>query len=861
MKQDKFSLIATVFNEEATIKKFIESVLSQSKLPDEIIIVDGGSKDKTISEIQKISLASNKLKIKIIVKRGNRSVGRNEAVKHANGNIILCTDAGNTLDKNWVREISKPFNDIKVDVVAGYYKGAPQNIFQKCLVPYVLVMKDKVDKNNFLPATRSMAFRKLIWKKAGGFDENLSHNEDYVFANKLKVLGARIVFAGRAIVYWSPQKNLREAFVMFLRFAFGDAEAGIIRDKVLLIYARYIFFAYLIIITFLIKSFLLYLLIPILFFLYILWSINKNYKYVSDPKGFVVLPTLQIVSDIAVLLGTSLGIVKGLAKTNYLAIIKNNFILVGLILVYIISMLIVINSGIPNSSHPFNYQMDEWHQFQAVRTVLTLGTPNVTGSANGTMFNFFISGVMLVPFYLLKIINPFSIKSAVDSLFEQQKIFILLRLFTLFFGTLALIYLAKIAKLLKINQGLTVSLFIFTPVWLVLSNFFKYDIALTFWVTLSLYYLISYSRSPSRRNFIISSFTCGMALAVKVSAIPLLPMLVFAFFLFGSNFKKNYVDLFLGIIVYLFATIFFGIPDVVFGGRNMNDYLFSNVVSGPSELIRNYNLGNSLLNLTFLHKLPEIFGHVLYLITIISIICIAVILIRAFLNRDYFQLKLKGFLFLSFILFCISLIPLRITISANRAVVLLPFVAILTALVFRELFSVFKNKKFLAGGLCILLIMLFSVQVFESYLWVQLKISNLPEQASSVWIIKNIPAHSSIGLENVPIYQFEPDYILKEFYDRQYHPASSTNYNYHIINSMTKNLPQYIILSNVNYELKYLKQSPKNDLVKRIKLNNYSEIAYFPLEIPYYKYFDNYYDYPFVGVFAYPDGISVYEKK
>jgi hypothetical protein len=46
---------------------------------------------------------------------------------------------------------------------------------------------------------------------------------------------------------------------------------------------------------------------------YILWSINKNYKYVRNPLGFLYLPILQFTSDIAVLSGMSVGFINSLA--------------------------------------------------------------------------------------------------------------------------------------------------------------------------------------------------------------------------------------------------------------------------------------------------------------------------------------------------------------------------------------------------------------------------------------------------------------------------------------------------------------------------------------------------------------------
>lgn len=318
MKQAKLSLITTVFNEQNTIIRFLQSIFEQTKLPDEIIIVDGGSTDNTLSAISKFQFPKIKKvpNIKIIFKEGNRSIGRNEAIKNAKGEIILSSDAGNILDKHWVENIVKPFKDKKVDVVAGYYKGVSENTFQKSLIPYVLVMSDRVNVNEFLPATRSMAFKRSVWEKIGGFDEKLSHNEDYAFAKKIKSGGFKISFAKDAVVSWIPRNNLKEAFVMFFRFALGDAQARLFREKVAYIFLRYIFGIYLILLSVIMRSFILYLFDVFCILSYIGWSIWKNYKYVKNSKALVYLPLLQFTSDFAVILGTSLGLLQKISLKN-----------------------------------------------------------------------------------------------------------------------------------------------------------------------------------------------------------------------------------------------------------------------------------------------------------------------------------------------------------------------------------------------------------------------------------------------------------------------------------------------------------------------------------------------------------------
>jgi glycosyltransferase involved in cell wall biosynthesis len=306
----KISFITTVFNEEETIETFLDSVFEQTKMPDEIIIVDGGSRDATVKKIKDVRLKNkeNKVTFLVLTKKGNRAVGRNEAIRKATGDVIVCTDAGNIVDKEWVKNITKPFKDKKVDVVAGYYKAIAETTFQKCVVPYAFVMPDKVDPDIFLPATRSAAFTKEIWKKVGGFDERLTHNEDYAFAKSLQKIHAKIVFEKDAIVYWMPRTSLHSAYIMMLRFAYGDAQARIWRPKVIFLFARYVIGLFLLGFAIWVKSDVLLAVLLLLFILYLRWAIWKNYRYINELKAIYLLPLLQLTADWAVLKGTTLGL-------------------------------------------------------------------------------------------------------------------------------------------------------------------------------------------------------------------------------------------------------------------------------------------------------------------------------------------------------------------------------------------------------------------------------------------------------------------------------------------------------------------------------------------------------------------------
>lgn len=289
---EKITVVVTVLNEQSSVKELLTGLKRQNHKPSEVIIVDGGSIDKTVEIIKSYK------NVRLFRKIGNRSVGRNFGVSMSVSQIIAFTDAGCIPHVDWLGKLAEPFKNNLTDVVAGYYEGKAANTFEKSLIPYVLVMPDRIP-SEFLPATRSMAIRREAWNKSGGFDEKLSHNEDYAFAIKLKKLGMNFAFAREAVVTWLPRQNLKSAAWMFMRFAIGDAQSGILRSKVKLLAIRYYLFFFLCFVT----PWSMLLVVP-----YIVWAILKNFRYVKRIEALFWLPVLQITSDIMVLFGTIVGL-------------------------------------------------------------------------------------------------------------------------------------------------------------------------------------------------------------------------------------------------------------------------------------------------------------------------------------------------------------------------------------------------------------------------------------------------------------------------------------------------------------------------------------------------------------------------
>ncbi len=214
---EKISVITTVFNEEKNLKEFIDSVINQTKKPDEFVIVDGRSKDKTYELLKEYS---KKYKwIKNYQKKGNIAEGRNYAIQKSTGEIIFTADSSTRFEKNWIKKIMGGFKK-GGDVVFGKYFSKPKTLIEKFLISR-LPNWDKINPDTFLPSNRHTAFRKKVWEKVGKFPEHIKRADDNWLHEKAHKMGFKYIFVKDAEVCWLFDRN----FKSMLKLAFLDSKS------------------------------------------------------------------------------------------------------------------------------------------------------------------------------------------------------------------------------------------------------------------------------------------------------------------------------------------------------------------------------------------------------------------------------------------------------------------------------------------------------------------------------------------------------------------------------------------------------------------------------------------------------------
>ncbi|MFH1863919.1 MAG: glycosyltransferase, partial [bacterium] len=276
-----------------------------------------GSKDKTVEIIRHYQKKYGG--IKFMVEKGGIAHGRNTGIEVARHDIIATTDAGCVPHQDWLERITAPFKHANVGLVAGFYDMPVKTPMQKAVSVFLGIPAERYDPATFLPSTRSMAFKKHLWERVGGFNERLDKaGEDTQFFYNIVKTGTKIIRVGEARVDWKEFENIsfKEAMRKFFNYAKGDAKSKIWwhptkklmshNIKVVFIFIRYLFGLFL-----LFQSIMnppLFRLLEILVVLYIFWPIWKWRDVIYDLRTKLWLPVIQISSDFAVMSGFLYGL-------------------------------------------------------------------------------------------------------------------------------------------------------------------------------------------------------------------------------------------------------------------------------------------------------------------------------------------------------------------------------------------------------------------------------------------------------------------------------------------------------------------------------------------------------------------------
>jgi glycosyltransferase involved in cell wall biosynthesis len=231
------SLVTTVLNDRRGAEIFIVQMAAQTRRPDEIVIVDGGSNDGTWEYLQSLDAEMTRT-VNIVTHQEvgcNVARGRDLAIGRATGNLIVSTDVGCKWDSEWLEELVAPLEQDyagEVDVVIGSWAVRLEDAKSDwALVEFARRYPFRMEATpGSLGINRAIAYRREVWEKVGGYPQDLTlAADDVVFDMIIRQSKWGFRFAAAPIIrcYWERHKRLVQFGKEERRNFYGAAEAGI----------------------------------------------------------------------------------------------------------------------------------------------------------------------------------------------------------------------------------------------------------------------------------------------------------------------------------------------------------------------------------------------------------------------------------------------------------------------------------------------------------------------------------------------------------------------------------------------------------------------------------------------------------
>lgn len=219
---DKVTVITTCYNDAAGIKKYLTNICSQTIQPQEIIIVDGGSKDNTIELIEEYKNNNPSIPIRIIQDgRLNIAQGFNLGIKNAKTELVCLTCIGNNFTNDMLIKLCNGIESGNYDAcygrMIGIDKGKFSHMYNECFVGG--------SKGLPIMSNRCVLYNKRTFEIAGFFLENFFYaGEDAEFLTTFKNKGLVAKSIDDILVAWETPKNKKEYLRQLKFYSIADLQ-------------------------------------------------------------------------------------------------------------------------------------------------------------------------------------------------------------------------------------------------------------------------------------------------------------------------------------------------------------------------------------------------------------------------------------------------------------------------------------------------------------------------------------------------------------------------------------------------------------------------------------------------------------
>ena len=204
----RFSVIMCAYNLEKIVSTSIESVIEQRFKNFELIIVNDGSKDNTLSVLRKFAKKDSRIKIINNSKNIGLSASRNKAIKQAKGEYIVHIDGDDTLyNRNTLKRIDETIGDDSADII--YFGVQYVGGGNKAYIPNA---ENSTQKSRIV-CDMHFAVASKVWRREFLEENNITfiegmYYEDMVYSIKAAIIAKNLKYGSFPIyIYYRNREG------------------------------------------------------------------------------------------------------------------------------------------------------------------------------------------------------------------------------------------------------------------------------------------------------------------------------------------------------------------------------------------------------------------------------------------------------------------------------------------------------------------------------------------------------------------------------------------------------------------------------------------------------------------------------
>lgn len=192
----KYSIIIPVYNAAKTLNVCIDSILAEKEENTEIILVNDGSSDESLSICRAYANINSNV-LAIDKKNGGAASARNVGIEKAVGEYIVFVDSDDTILPGYFQMLDSTDSDLVV-----FGTVLDNRIEQKKSIP---VLRDGFDAASYIVFSRDGSpwnkrfKREIIMRAKVNFPEDLSVGEDFIFCLRYALNCSSISLVDKAL--------------------------------------------------------------------------------------------------------------------------------------------------------------------------------------------------------------------------------------------------------------------------------------------------------------------------------------------------------------------------------------------------------------------------------------------------------------------------------------------------------------------------------------------------------------------------------------------------------------------------------------------------------------------------------------